>query len=134
MVAAIPPSREQDMTPDSSSLDSPDAGRDADLLENLRPARLVGLLVGACLFLVIGIRLNELRPLFGGSGVGLIIVIASFAGSFIAGSSVLFRVLTVRRAARDPAHRTGHKVSLLLVVLGAVVALDLVGIIAAALS
>lgn len=86
------------------------------------------------MFLLVGVRLSELRPLFGGSGVGLLIVIASFAGAFVAGTTVLARALTVRRGVRAPTHRVGRRPPALVLVLGAVVVLDLVGVVAAAVK
>lgn len=92
------------------------------------------LLLAGCMFLLVGVRLSELRPLFGGSGVGLLIMAASFAGAFIAGTTVLVRALTVRRGVRAPTHRVGRRPPVLVLVLGAVVVLDLVGVIAAAVK
>jgi hypothetical protein len=125
---------EQDMNQDLFSRGSSRAGRDSDVLARLRPARSMALLTGAALFLVIGIRLQELRPLFGGSGFGLVIIVGSFTGAFIAGISVLLRAVRARRATRIPAHREGRKVPALPFILGAVVVLDLMGIVAAAIS
>jgi len=122
------------MNPEPPLLDASQSARDRDVLKNLRPARSLALLLGACLFLLIGIRLNELRPLFGGSGLGLVIIIGSMTGAFVAASSVLIRALGVRRRVRVPAHRIGRKSSVLVLLLGTVVALDLVGIIAAAVN
>lgn len=92
------------------------------------------LLLAGCMFLLVGVRLSELRPLLGGSGVGLLIMAASFAGAFIAGTTVLVRALTVRRGVRAPTHRVGRRPPVLVLVLGAVVVLDLVGVIAAAVK
>lgn len=122
------------MNPEPTPRDAPQDAGDGGALKNLRPARSLALLLAACLFLLIGIRLNELRPLFGGSGLGLVIIVGSIAGAFVAASSVLIRAVRVRRRVRVPAHRSGRKSSTLVLLLGPVVALDLVGIISAAVN